>query len=203
MADQYYPRFPPTLASQHPPETQSYAQRAEDNVFKAFGENGSLITYQHPNGGLIGPFPIIIASKEIGESVLAAPQTLAKLSTIPDDAKEVAILVVGAKFDCAYEQYAHRNIATKKSLLTEQQCADIRAQRKPEGLSEAASVTYDAAFHLANQKGPLPTGVFKEWVKALGSKESMLVMTHYIGIYCHVCVLMNMADTPLPPGETH
>ena len=198
---EYYPRFPPTPVSQHPPPTKAFAEEADSKIGNTFGENGSIITYRHENGGLIGPFPILIASKEAGQAFGNVIQSLGHLEEIPADAKEVAILTVGAKFNCAFEQYAHLNIATKKAGLTVDQCKATREGRKPEGLSKMAEVTYEAAHYLVNRSGPLPKDLFDKWVATMGSTGKVLHLTHYVGLYSHVCVLMNMADTPLPPGE--
>ena len=173
---------------------------------KNFGGNGSIasgsqMTYRDANGGLIGPFPIITASKEVGEALMTAFKKFATLESIPNDAKEVAILTTGAKFDCAYEQYAHHHIALKQAGLSEEQIQAIRRKEKAKGLSEAAAVTYDCSRYLVETPGPLPQKLYDEWVKALGSKESVLLCIHYVGIYSYMSILMNAADAPIPEGE--
>lgn len=112
---------------------------------------------------------------------------------------ERRLTIDSAKFDAKFEQYAHYHIALKTAGLTHDQCVAIKAGRKPEGLSRAASATYDAAYHLVNNAGPLSQDLYEACVKELG-KEITLLMTHYIAMYCYMCVLMNAMRVPLPDG---
>lgn len=75
----------------------------------------------------------------------------------------------------------------------------MKAGKKPEGLSPAAATVYDASNHLVNKPGPLPQALYDTCVKELG-KEATLTMTHYVAMYCYMCVLMNAMDVPLPEG---
>ena len=90
-------------------------------------------------------------------------------------------------------------IATKVAGLTHEQCAATKAGKKPEGLSSAAAASYDASYHLANKPGPLPKDLYDRCVQELG-KEGTLLLTHYVAMYCYMCVLMNAMDVPLPEG---
>ncbi|KAF2159640.1 hypothetical protein M409DRAFT_29959 [Zasmidium cellare ATCC 36951] len=193
------PAYPPTPASQWPEEYKPYAEWVEERVAPTLGPNGQILTYQNANGGLEGPFPVIVASKDVGQLITEAISKFGSLGDIPKDAKEVAILTVGAKFDAKFEQYAHYNIATKTAGLTHDQCVAMKAGKKPEGLSPAAAATYDASYHLVNKQGPLPQDLYDACVKELG-KEVTLLMTHYVAMYCYMCVLMNAMRVPLPDG---
>lgn len=193
-------RYPPTPTSALSDDLKPIGEYADNLVAKSFGENGSTFTFALPNGALIGPFPVLIASKEIATHLWNALRSFSSLQSIPADAKEVAILVTGARFDAKFEQYAHRHIAIKTAGLTEEQCSKIGKSQKPEGLSEAASVAYDASFYLANERGPLPQNLYDRAVGILG-KEGLLQMTHYVGMYCYMCVLMNLAHAPVPSGD--
>ncbi|EME47662.1 hypothetical protein DOTSEDRAFT_21426 [Dothistroma septosporum NZE10] len=204
MAHQY--RYPPLPASQQPKEYEPFAQELENMTSKTFGGNGSIssgspMTYRDDNGGLIGPFPVVTASKEVGAALMDVYKKFSSLGSIPNDAKEVAILVTGAKFDCAYEQYAHHHIALKQAGLSEEQTQAIRRREKPQGLSQAAGVTYECAKHLVEIPGPLPQKMYDEWVKVLGSKDNVLLCIHYVGIYSYLSILMNAADVPIPETD--
>lgn len=194
-------RYPPTHSSQLPEEYKPYAKRLEDGITKSFGSNGELITYADSNGALLGPFPALIASKEAGDAFGAVMQKLGTLQGISADVKEVAILVAGARFQAAFELYAHGNIAIKRAGLTQQQVDSIKAGQKPAGLNEACSVAYDASYHLANKPGPLPQHLYDACVKTLG-REPTLVMIHYTGFYCYVSVILNAADVPVPVDDS-
>lgn len=106
---------------------------------------------------------------------------------------------VRAKFDAKFEQYAHYNIAVKTAGLTHDQCAAMKAGKKPDGLSPAAAATYDASYYLVNKPGPLPQDLYNACEKELG-KEGTLLIVQYVAMYCYMCVLMNAMDVPLPEG---
>lgn len=89
------PAYPPTPASQWPEEYKPYAEWTEEKVAPALGPNGQTLTYVNANGGLEGPFPVLIASKEVGQTISSAVEKFRTLGEIPKDAKEVAILTVG------------------------------------------------------------------------------------------------------------
>ncbi|KAK4631237.1 hypothetical protein CLAFUW4_03001 [Fulvia fulva] len=201
MTHQY--RYPPIPVSQQSGEYKPYAEQLETMAPKSFGGDGSIssgsaMTYRDANSGLIGPFPTIIASKEVGAAIMNVYKNFSTLEGIPNDVKEVAILTTGAKFDCAYEQYTHRLIAVKQAGLSEEQVQAIGRKQKPNGLSEAANVTYDCTKHLVDTPGPLPQSLYDQWVKVLGSKERVLLCIHYVGIYSYMSILMNAANAPVP-----
>lgn len=194
-------RYPPTPTHRYSEEYRPYAEYQYKGVSQAFGENGSLIIYKNEDDALIGPFPIQIASKEVGHALSQVILKFATLQSIPNDAKETAILVIGARFETRYELYAHTLLAIKQAGMTAQQVDSIRVGKKPDGLSTPASVAYDASYHLANKPGALPQDLYDACVRVLG-KEGTLLMVHYAGLYAYMCILMNAVDTPLPPGET-
>jgi 4-carboxymuconolactone decarboxylase len=190
-------RYPPTHSSELPEEYKPYAERLEKRICTKFGPNGELMTYQDSKGALLGPFPALIASKEVGETFLSIVQKLTTLQSIPADAKEIAILVAGARFQAQFELYAHRNIATKRAGLTREQVDSIVAGRKPEGLDDACGIVYDVSYHLANDPGPLPQELYDACVQVLG-KEGTLVVIHNTAFYCYVSVVLNAVDAPMP-----
>lgn len=89
------PRYPPTATSNWPGEYKPYAEWIDKEVTPALGANGEVLTYRQADGGLCGPFPVLIASKEVGKKVSEAARNFSTLASIPSDAKEVAILTTG------------------------------------------------------------------------------------------------------------
>lgn len=194
-------RFPPTPHDKLPEDLKPYSQDFEDHLVPRFGPNGELMTYRDEHGAIIGPFPILMHSKEVGRGLGEAMKAFPTLGKIPEDAKEVAILTVGARFECAYERYAHKLHGTKLAGLTQEQVDKLAVGQKPEGLSAEASLAYDATHYLVNTPGPLPQNLFDACDKMFG-RSGTLVLIHYTAMYCYMCVLMNAADVPLPKGET-
>lgn len=195
-------RFPPTPTSQLSDDLKPYGHIIEEATSKTFGPNGGIFKYQDSNGAYLGPFPILIASKEVGSKLFDVIKEFRNLATtFPDDAKETVILVVGAKFKCTFERYAHRRIGVKKAGLTLEQVEDLCEGKKPQGLSEKANTAFDVAYNLAFVGGALPDDLWEASVKQFG-KDGTLQMSHFIALYCYMCVLLNVSDAKLPPGET-
>lgn len=191
-------RFPPTPTAQLPQEYQEYSAPLNTICKRLFGENGSTIIYKDQNGGLGGPFPILIASKEIGRDVNALLNTsFKKFPPLSLEVKEVVILSAAGHHQAAYEMYAHGEIAKKRVGLSEEQIGAVCEGRKPEGLSEAAGVAFELAQYLVRVPGALPDELYMRAVEVLG-KESMLLVVHYVAIYSWFCMLMNVADVPKP-----
>lgn len=91
------PAYPPTPASQWSDEYRPHAEWVEERVAPVLGPNGQTFTYLNANGGLEGPFPVLIASKDVGQGISLALEKFRTLGDIPKDAKEVAILTVGCE----------------------------------------------------------------------------------------------------------
>ncbi|CZT18856.1 uncharacterized protein RCC_04701 [Ramularia collo-cygni] len=190
-------RFPPTPTCHLPNEYKSYGKDLDDIIGKAFGENGKLMTYKDDKDALLGPFPILIASKQIGTQYMALNKSFGALEGLPPDAREVAILTIGARYQAAFELYAHSSLAVNSNLLTQTQVDLISSGKKPEDLNEKCSVTYDAVQHLANVPGPLSKELFDRCVQAFG-KEGTVLLAHYAGTYAYTCILLNVADASVP-----
>ena len=115
----------------------------------------------------------------------------------PADAKEVTILVVGAKYKAVYELYAHTNIATKKVGMSKDVVEAIARGEKPEGLNEQCDVAYDTAHYLVTTPGPLPQELWDKCINAFG-KEATVGLVHYVGAYAYTCIILNAMDAPVP-----
>lgn len=120
-----------------------------------------------------------------------------ELKGFPADARETAILTIGARYQAAFELYAHKNVAVNSNLLSQEQADLIATGKKPTDLNENCSTTYDVVYHLGNNPGPLPKSLFDQSVKAFG-KEGTLLLTHYTGIYAYTSILLNVADASAP-----
>lgn len=190
-------RFPPTPISEYTAELQPYAREWDETAKKSFGANGETFVYRESNDALIGPFPIMIESKDTGAAVQGLLRSMSQYQALPADAREVAILVTGARFQAAFETYAHSRVAVKKTDLTQDQVDLIASGKKPNDLNEACDAAFDTAYHLAFQPGPLPQQLWDRSVRTIG-KEGTLGIIHYISLYAYVSILLNAADAKVP-----
>jgi alkylhydroperoxidase family enzyme len=67
--------------------------------------------------------------------------------TLPDNVRQIAILVVGARLGAAYEIYAHVAVAEREGMKPER-LATLVANLKPNDLAPDENVAFDVAYAL-------------------------------------------------------
>jgi len=137
----------------------------------------------------------------VTENFLGLCAALGDIPNLPSEAREVAILATGAHFGAAYEIYAHERVAVKTTDLSQAQVNEIKAGRKPEGLSAGANVAYDMAKALLHGREGLDGAMWERAVKELGGKDGAQAIAQYVGVYAYTCILLNACDVPVPEGE--
>ena len=65
---------------------------------------------------LIGPLSPLLYNPPLARLYLQFASESAKLSALPEHAREIAILTTGSVFDSRYELYAHERLAAAKGL---------------------------------------------------------------------------------------
>jgi 4-carboxymuconolactone decarboxylase len=70
---------------------------------------------------------------------------MTKARRIPDPARQIATLVVGAKLGAAYEIYAHGAVALAFHKMSAACLATIAAGNRPDGLNEEEGAAADHA----------------------------------------------------------
>ncbi|KAK5163651.1 uncharacterized protein LTR77_010600 [Saxophila tyrrhenica] len=153
MADRLPPVKREDLTSTEQPSFDSLASLA-GNLFGS--PESSPFIYKRPDGAFVGPFPLFLAAPEAGEHTMAHFGKLATIPGLPADAKEVAILTVGAHYQAAYELYAHTNVAIKKVGMERGLVEAVARGEKPEGMNEGCEVAFETARYLVAKPGPLP-----------------------------------------------
>ena len=128
---------------------------------------------------------------------MTAAGQLANIPDFPKDAREVAILVTGAKYKSTYELYAHTNVAKKVVGMDQDVVDGIARGEKPKGLSEACETAFDVASHLAGTPGPLPQELWDRSMKSFG-KQGTCALVHYVGAYAYTSIMLNAMDAPIP-----
>lgn len=192
-------RLPPIQRDQVGEKAQPIFDNFSRLADSMFGDpaDAPFILKRPSDGALVGPFPFFFEQHEAGEHVLGVFDKLGMIPFLPADAKEVAILVVGARYKAAYELYAHTNIATKKVGMSKDVVEAIADGQKPDGLNEQCSLAYDTAHYLASTPGPLPQELWDKCINTFG-KEATIGLVHYVGAYAYTCIILNAMDAPVP-----
>jgi len=178
---------PSSLTSEQKPLYDDMKAGIETN-FKGFKA-------QAPDGTLIGPWNPWLRYPKMGGPVWDLVKAMSTSPTLPRPVREVAILVTGARFNAAYELYAHVLVAELRGL-DDDKISTIVADQRPANLTPDEAVAYDVTASLLNG-GVLPQLVYDKAVKHFG-EYGAAELIYLIGLYCMVSVTLNGFDVPIP-----
>jgi hypothetical protein len=119
-------------------------------------------------------------------------------AALPDNVRQIAILVVGARYDAAYEIYAHIAVAEKEGMPTAR-LATLVADLKPADLEPDESVAYDVAYALS-RGGVLAEPLYRIAVERFG-QHGANELIYLVGLYGLVSVTLNGFNVPVPERE--
>ena len=157
--------------------------------------NYKNVQSQDGQGALVGPYNPWLHQADIGQAIWTLNRALAAPSSIPDRQREIATLVVGARFKAAYELGAHRILAAKSGLAPAIVDA-IVAGRRPEGLTDEEACAYDFATALCSG-GVVPEASYAATLRCFGPRTTS-ELVHLCGFYSLACMTMNAYDVAGP-----
>jgi 4-carboxymuconolactone decarboxylase len=131
------------------------------NAFKAVRDDGTLM----------GPWNPWLHEPGIGKAIWDLTLAMTAIATLADNARQIVVLVVGARFDAAYEIYAHIAVAEHEGMRPDR-LATLVANLKPTDLTEDESVAFDVAYKLV-RGGTLPEPLYRLAVDASASMAPM------------------------------
>lgn len=117
------------------------------------------------------------------------------LPNLPPCAREVAVLVTGAKFHAAYEIYAHVIVAERVGL-SDDKLGTIVAGQRPNNLTREEAIAYDVTSALLSH-GTLPEPNYRQSIATFG-RDGTAELIFLVGRYCLVSVTLNGFDVPVP-----
>jgi 4-carboxymuconolactone decarboxylase len=187
-------RLPPIAPSDLSPEQETLFEDMRAGVAAKYG---GFITHCD-DGAMLGPWNAWLHDPELGRAFWTVTQAMTKARRIPDAARQVAILVVGAHFGAAYEIYAHGAVAAAAHGMSPRRIATLAAGGRPEDLDDDEAVAHDVA------KALLCGGVLAEplYVLALDRFGQLGVneLIYLVGHYCFVSITLNGFAVPVPAG---
>jgi 4-carboxymuconolactone decarboxylase len=153
-----------------------------------------------PRGaGLRGPFNALLRSPDLCDLVQRVGAYVRYSSSIPAPLNELAICMAGRHWTAQYEFYAHRQLGIKAGLNPAILDA-VAAGRRPDGMSADEAIVYNFVNEL------LSTGVVSDgnYQPAHGrfGERGVMDLVGAVGYYSLVSMVLNVAQVPLPPGET-
>lgn len=158
------------------------------NVFKTIREDGALM----------GPWNPWLHEPMIGKAIWDLTLAMTAKASLPDNVRQIVILVVGARFDAAYEIYAHIAVAEHEGM-PEARLATLVADLKPDDLTPEESVAFDVAYKLV-RGGTLPEPLYRLAVDAFG-QHGANELFYLVGLYSLVSTTLNAYNVPVPERE--
>jgi 4-carboxymuconolactone decarboxylase len=123
---------------------------------------------------------------------------LRRHTSVPTKLNEMAILVVSRQWRSQVEWYAHAPLA-KKAGLADSIIADLKANKRPAGMSPEEEVVYDFATDLTT-KHAVPDELFDRAKELLGEQQ-VVDLTGVAGTYVGVAMLLAMAEQGVPADK--
>lgn len=158
------------------------------NAFKAVRDDGALM----------GPWNPWLHEPAIGGAIWQLTKVMSMEASLPDNARQIAILVTGAHFDAAYEIYAHAAMVVREGMSA-QRLSTLVSGARPAGMSVEEEVAYDVAFALVNG-GVLPRPTYDLAVATFG-QHGANELIYLVGLYSLVSVTLNGFAVPIPDGD--
>ena len=143
-----------------PPSELSPLQKSlYDEMRKGIASNFNAFKVEREDGALMGPWNPWLHEPAIGKAIWDLTLAMTANASLPDNVRQIAILVVGARFDAAYELYAHIAVAEREGMKPERLAALV-ADLKPTDFSQEENVAFDVAYKLV-RGGTLPEPLYR------------------------------------------
>ena len=169
-----------------------------DEMRKGISSNFNDFKTVADNGALMGPWNPWIHEPRIGKAIWDLTTAMTMEASLADPVRQVAILVVGAHFDAAYELYAHIAVAERENMTTKR-LATLCCGEKPDDLNDQESIAYDVAYALVNG-GVLPEPAYRLAVETFG-QHGTNELIYLVGLYAMVSTTLNGFNVPVPERE--
>lgn len=148
-----------------------------------------------PRGGVRGPFIALLHNPALAQPVQALGEHLRFHTKLPNALLELAILVVGRHWNCAYEWYAHEKLARKAGL--DGAIIDAIADgRRPASMTPEQALIHtfcDETLRLGQ-----PGDATYEAASAAYGRDGVLDILALCGYYTLLAMVLNTARPPVP-----
>jgi 4-carboxymuconolactone decarboxylase len=169
-----------------------------DSMRKGIASNFNAFKVEREDGALMGPWNPWLHEPAIGRAIWDLTLAMTANAVLPDDVRQIAILVVGARYDAAYELYAHVAVAERGGMSPERLSA-LAADLKPSDLSKEENVAFDFAYALS-RGGILSEPVYRLAVDTFG-QHGTNELIYLVGLYAMVSTTLNGFNVPVPERE--
>jgi len=169
-----------------------------EEMRKGISSNFNAFLAVREDGALMGPWNPWLHEPAIGKAIWDLTLAMTAGGSLADNVRQVVILVVGARFDAAYEIYAHIAVAEREGMKPER-LATLVANLKPTDLAPDESIAFDVAYALV-RGGTLPEPLYRLAVTTFG-QHGANELIYLVGLYSLVSTTLNGFNVPVPERE--
>jgi alkylhydroperoxidase family enzyme len=169
-----------------------------EDMKKGISSNFNAFQAVREDGALMGPWNPWLHEPVIGKAIWDLTLAMTAGASLTDDIRQLVILVVGARFDAAYEIYAHIAVAEHEGMKPAR-LASLVGDIKPADLNAEESVAYDVAYKLV-RGGTLPEPLYRLAVDTFG-QHGANELFYLVGLYSMVSTTLNAYNVPVPERE--
>ena len=177
--------------------------QAQGHLFKSItggkrGEGRAPEDLLNSEGGMSGPFNPWLRTPILGDAAQRLGETVRFESTLSPQLRELAILIVAAKWKAQYEWWAHERIARREGL-DEGVIESVKAETVPEFSNPTEAVVYNFVHQLLDEHC-VSDHLYAEAVELL-SEAGVVELVILLGYYTLVSMTLNVFEVPVPTGE--
>ena len=148
---------------------------------------------------VFGPFVPLSRSPQLMLAASRMGMFLRFGNSLPRDVSEFAILLQSRRFTQQYEWYVHAADG-KTAGLSDAIIQAVADGRRPENMSEGMEIIYDFCTEL-NDFHSVTDRTYARTIGRFG-EQGMIELIGLNGYYSFISMVLNVARTPLPPGNT-
>ena len=148
--------------------------------------------------GLGGPYNPMLRSPVYAQRMYDLLDYLRWHTSVPTKLNEMAILIIGRQWRSQVEWFAHAPLA-QKAGLADSIIADLKAGKRPTGMSPEEEVVYDFVTDLTT-KHSVSDELFDR-AKTLLGEQQVVDLTAVAGTYVGVAMMLAMAEQGVPPDK--
>jgi 4-carboxymuconolactone decarboxylase len=151
-----------------------------------------------PRGQLVGPFIPLLRSPEFMSRLQKTGEYLRYNSKLGPRLNEFAILVTARAWTQQVEWNIHESLALKAGV-TQEIIDAVRSGRRPMAMDADEEIVYDLLGELNNNRS-VSDETYGRAVSKFG-EQGVIDLVGVTGYYSMLAMIMNVARTPLRPGE--
>ncbi|MEZ4504075.1 MAG: carboxymuconolactone decarboxylase family protein [Dehalococcoidia bacterium] len=153
-----------------------------------------------PRGGLRGPFQAWLASPKLAERAQLLGEHCRFGTELPDDVRELAIILAGKHWGAQFEFWAHARLARQVGL-PEAVIEAVRTGQRPTFERDDLQVAYDLATESLEAHRVSDT-TFARAISTFGDR-GVVDLIGTVGYYSLVSMTLNAFEVEVPEGETN